>query len=302
MPGRPVGDGPDAKAMVRNGFAAVCTLLLAAVPACSTRVVGGYFERDGKEYWTGGIDSTPHEVVGAEPGTFHPLDRDYARDNSRAYFDGYQMRGADASSLETLTGAYARDRYRAYFRGTPLIDADNSSFSVLDGGFAKDRSRVWKGDRQISADPAHFELLDHAGGAKDSTAVYCPPDATVVSKDPAHFVILPGSGSDVQAFTKDSQSVYYMCKPIPGADVPTFAPLADVYGYARDAHRAYWLSTPIAGADPNTLRVLNNDAHCAADQHHAYHMDSVIPNADPTKFPAGKAVTGCSDTGITFAG
>jgi hypothetical protein len=93
-----------------------------------------------------------------------------------------------------------------------------------------------------------------------------------------------------------------MCKPIPGADVPTFAPLADVYGYARDAHRAYWLSTPIAGADPNTLRVLNNDAHCAADQHHAYHMDSVIPNADPTKFPAGKAVTGCSDTGITFAG
>jgi hypothetical protein len=257
--------------MARTAIAVLCLGAAAISVACSNEILGGYFQRDGKEYWSGGIDGSQWEVVGADTRSFHAFGMDYARDKAHVYFDGHPVDGADVSSFDDLTGDYARDKSRIYYRGTPLADTDLSTFSALDGGYAKDISRVWHNGKVISTDPAHFRILDNGGGAKDSTSVFCPPDATVMSTDAEHFVILGTSRS------------------------------AGVTGYTKDSHTVYFNCQPILGADPNSFRLLYEYANCAADGRHAYHLGLVIPNVDPRGFPAGKAVTGCSDTAVSFA-
>ena len=71
--------------------------------------------------------------------------------------------------------------------------------------------------------------------------------------------------------------------------------------YASDSQRVYWMGKTIAGADPSTFRVLNADFECSADQVHAYYRQSVIADADPRSFPPGRAVTGCTETSVSFA-
>ena len=192
-------------------------------------------------------------------------------------------------------------------------------------GFAKDRNHVYQLDRPISDDPAHFELID-GGLSKDSTAVYWT-DGSVLSDDPAHFAIV--SNNDHYLFTKDSRTIHVNGNPITDADPATFHVLQGAY--AQDARarfllqrpdrrcgcgdvpsarrplcerlrRVYWMGKPIDGADPATFRVLNADFECSADQPStAYYRQSVIAEADPRTFPAGRAVTNCSEASISFA-
>lgn len=56
----------------------------------------------------------------------------------------------------------------------------------------------------------------------------------------------------------------------------------------------------IDGADPATFVVLNANFECSADRVRAYYRQAIIENADPATFPAGRMVTGCSATSISF--
>jgi hypothetical protein len=297
---------------MRRLIVALCVLLAATVPACSPELTGGYFVRDGKAYWSGGIDSGSHEVVGADAGSFHPFNDDYARDKSRVYYHDAAISGADASSFKVLGDGYALDKSRAYYRGGEIPGAEVSTFRLLDSagsGLAKDRNHVWAGREPISNDPTHFQLLSR-DLAKDSAAVFC--GFKVISDDPSHFEVVRFSKKDQHDdYAKDSRAVYYLergsttdCLPIPGADPATFHRLNDSpWNYAADDQHVYYLNRLIVGADPRTIRVLldiGNDA-CAADAQHAYSRDTVIPNVDPRSFPPGKAVTGCDDTHVAFA-
>jgi DKNYY family len=222
---------------MRRSIAAVLTVAsLVVSPACGL-MSNGYSVRGGKVYYTWGLPARTTEVA-----------------------------GADAASFQDLGGVFARDRSKVYVSGEELAGADASSFEVLERGFAKDRSHVWLGSQPISNDPAHFELLP-GELAKDSTAVYCH-DGRVLSNDAAHFVRVSAT-DNILGYTKDSQTAYYYCSAIPGAD-------------------------------PSSFRVLNENMHCAADQQNAYHGSTVIQNADPSHFPPGQPVTDCSDTSITF--
>jgi hypothetical protein len=58
----------------------------------------------------------------------------------------------------------------------------------------------------------------------------------------------------------------------------------------------------IAGADPVSFRVLSAAFECSADDRRAYYRRDVIAGAQPRTFPAGRAVTGCSTSRITFSG
>ncbi|MDX1878038.1 DKNYY domain-containing protein [Mycolicibacterium sp. 141076] len=249
---------------------AVSAVLLA--PACSPKVVGGYYVEEGKVYWTGGIDSSPREVAGADAGSFHKL-----------------------------SSGYARDKAHAYYRGAQIAGADVTTFDWLNYGWAKDRNHIWAGTLPLSGDPDHFETIN-SDLAKDSGAVYCKDRE--ISDDPAHFEILRISPDDRNLdYTKDIHAVYYRCEAIPGADAATFRRLNDsVFNYAVDNQRAYYQDRVIAGADPHTFRVLYDTANegCAADAQHAYRWDTVIPDVDPQKFPPGKPVTGCDGTQVTF--
>ncbi len=249
---------------------AVSALLL--VPACSPKVVGGYYFEDGKVYWTGGIDSSPREVAGADADSFHKLSSGYARDKSHAYYRGAQIAGADVAT-----------------------------FDWLNHGWAKDRNHIWAGTQPLSSDPEHFVMIN-SDLAKDGAAVFCKDRE--ISDDPAHFEIVRFSPDDRNLdYTKDIRTVFYRCAAIPGTNAATFRRLNDsVFNYAVDDQRAYYQDRAIDGADPHTFRVLYDTANegCAGDAQHAYRWDTVIPDVNPRDFPLGKPVTGCDATQVTF--
>ncbi|RUP29135.1 MAG: hypothetical protein EKK51_21435 [Mycolicibacterium sp.] len=257
---------------MRRFAAVLCIAASALVGACSPKVVGGYYVEDGKVFWTAGIDSSPRVVAGADAESFHKLSSGYARDKSHAYYRGAQIAGADAAT-----------------------------FDWLNYGWAKDRNHIWAGTLPLSNDPEHFVTIN-SDLAKDGRSVYCKDRE--ISDDPAHFGILRFSPDDRNLdYTKDIHTVYYRCEAIPGADAATFRRLNDsVFNYAVDDQRAYYQDRAITGADPRTFRVLYDTANegCAADAQHAYRWDTVIPNVDPHDFPAGKPVTGCDATQVTF--
>jgi hypothetical protein len=262
--------------MMRRLIAASCIVALSVAPGCSPEILGGYYVRDGKVYWSGGIDSGSHEVVGADAASFHPLADNYARDRSHVYYHTDMLADADANGFKTLGGGYALDGSHAYYDGKEVAVTDVSAFELLDP--------------------------TSAGLAKDSAAVFC--QGQVLSRDPTHFQVVRFSGTNKNPdYTKDGRTVYYKCRPIPGADPATFRRLNDSYwNYAVDNQRVYYQDRVIAGADPRTFHVLYDVANesCAADQQHAYRWDSVIPGVEPRSFPPGKAVTGCDDTSVSF--
>lgn len=257
---------------MRSWIIALTVAASVLVPACSPKVVGGYYTENGQVYWTGGIDSSPQLVTGADPGSFHKL-----------------------------SSGYARDKAHAYYRGAQITGADVATFDWLNYGWAKDRNHIWAGTLPLSDDPDHFVMIS-SDLAKDVGAVYCHDRQ--ISGDPAHFEIVRFSPGDRNLdYTKDIRTVFYRCAAISGADAATFRRLNDsVFNYAVDDQRAYYQDRVIAGADPHTFRVLYDTANegCAADAQHAYRWDTVIPNVDPHDFPRGKPVTGCDATQVTF--
>ena len=287
---------------MRRSIAVLCFVALALVPACSRNKApnslfdaAGYHVRGDKVYYLAAFPGKASEMAGVDAGSFKAFDTTYAKDRARAYFDG-----------------------------RPIPDADATSFDVLDrSGFAKDRNHVYQLDRPISDDPGHFELLD-GGLSKDSAAVYWT-DGGVLSDDPAHFAIV--SNSDHYLFRKDIRTVHTNGNPIRDADPATFRVLQGAYAqdarrifyftdaitdadaasfraldgpYAADARRVYWMGKVIDGADPVTFRVLNAAFECSADAGRAYYRQSVIAREDPRTFPPGRAVTGCTETSISF--
>jgi DKNYY family protein len=288
---------------MRRLIAALCVAAVALLAACSRSAppnslfdTAGYHVRGDKVYYLNAFPGKAFEIVGADVASFRSLDTIYGRDASTVYVTGHR-----------------------------LPDADSSSFGLLNRrGFAKDAHHVYQLDRPISDDPAHFELLD-GDLAKDSVAVYWS-DGRVLSGDPTHFAIV--SNDAHYLFTKDSRTVHVNGNPIPGADPATFRVLQGAYArddqhvyhfadriadadpvsfraldgpYASDSQRVYWMGKTIAGADPGTFRVLNADFECSADQVHAYYRQSVVAGTDPRSFPPGRAVTGCTETSVSFA-
>lgn len=287
---------------MRKLIAAVCAVAVALVAGCGEGEpnplfdAAGYHVRGDRVYYLQAFPGTASELAGADAETFEILDRTYAKDGRRVYVDG-----------------------------TPLADADAASFVLLDrSNYAKDIRHVYAYDRVVSDDPEHYELLD-ANLAKDSDHVYWS-DGSVLSDDPAHFAIV--SNADYYTYTSDATTVHVNGAAIDGADPATFRVLKNAYSrddggafyftdampgadaealevlagsYARDPRNAYWMGTVIPEAAAASFTVLNANFECTADGTRAYYRDTVIADADPATFPRGKAVTGCSETVITFA-
>jgi hypothetical protein len=93
---------------------------------------------------------------------------------------------------------------------------------------------------------------------------------------------------------KDSVAVYWSDGRVLSNDPAHFVIVSNTENYL-------FTKETIVGADPTTFRVLNANFECSADQGRAYYQASVITGADPHSFPPGRAVTGCSQTSISFA-
>jgi hypothetical protein len=182
---------------MRRSIAALCLVAVALFPACSRNKppnslfdAAGYHVRGDKVYYLAAFPGKASEIAGADAASFKAFDTTYAKDRSKAYFDGHPVTGADATTFDVLNRS----------------------------GFAKDGNHVYQLDRPISDDPAHFELLD-GGLSKDSANVYWT-DGGVLSDDPAHFAIV--ANNDHYLFTKDSRTIHVNGNPIADADPATF--------------------------------------------------------------------------------
>lgn len=287
---------------MRRCIAAICLVAVALVPACSRNKppnslfdAAGYHVRDAKVYYLNAFPGKAFEIAGADAASFQAFDTTYARDKSSVYFDGHPIPGADAPSFQVLARpGYAKDRRHVYQLDRPISD-DPAHFELLDGSLSKDSAAVyWSDGRLLSHDPAHFVIVsntDHYLFTKDNNTVHVNGNP-IAGADPATFRVLAG------AYAQDRQRIYYFTGSVADTDAPSFRALDGPY--AVDARHAYWMGKPIPGANPATFRVLNAAFECSADAQHAYYRQSVIAHADPRSFPAGRAVTGCTETSISF--
>jgi hypothetical protein len=287
---------------MRRAIAALCLVAVTLAPACSRNKApnslfdaAGYHVRGAKVYYMAAFPGKASEIAGADAASFRAYDTTYAKDRSNAYFDGNPIPGADAPSFDVLkSGSFAKDRNHVYQLDRPISD-DPAHFQLLDGGLSRDSTAVyWTDGGVLSDDPAHFTIVannDHYLFTKDSRAVHVNGNP-IVGADQATFHVLQG------AYAQDARRIFYFTDPINDADPATFHPLDGPY--AGDARRVYWMGKVIDGADRATFRVLNTAFECSADAGHAYYRQAVIAGADPRKFPAGRAVTSCSETSISF--
>jgi hypothetical protein len=215
---------------MRRSIAVLCLVAVALFPACSRNKppnslfdAAGYHVRGDKVYYLAAFPGKASEIAGADAASFKAFDTTYAKDRSKAYFDGQPITGADATTFDVLNRS----------------------------GFAKDGNHVYQLDRPISDDPAHFELLD-GGLSKDSANVYWT-DGRVLSDDPAHFAIV--TNNDHYLFTKDSRTIQVNGNPIADADPATFRVLQGAY--AQDARRIFYFTDQIIDADAASFRPLD---------------------------------------------
>jgi len=255
----------------------------------------GYHVRDDTVWYLNPFPGKAFEIGDADPGSFQAIDRTYARDRERVFINGQLLGGAHAESFRLLDRpGFSQDRDRVYQHDQP-ISTDPGHFELLAGDLAKDSVNVyWTDGTVLSGDPANFSIIsdiDHYLFAKDGGTVFVNGNA-VVAADPATFRVLDG------AYSRDDRNAFYFDGRIPGADTATFRPLDGPY--AVDAARVYWMGTVIDGADPATFAVLNANFECSADSTRAFYRRTVIADADPAAFPSDRAVTGCSETTISF--
>jgi len=288
---------------MRKVLVGLCVAALALLPACSRNRTpnslidaAGYHVAGDTVYYLKAFPGKAFEIAGADAASFEVFDQTYARDQSKVYLDGAVLAGAEAATFQPLERpGFAKDAHHVYLRDVP-ISADPAHFELLDGELGKDGAAVyWSDGSVLSDDPAHFAIIsnvDHDLFTKDADTVHVNGNP-IGQADPASFRVLGG------AYATDGQRVFYFADRIPDAHLASFRRLEGPY--AGDAERVYWMGKSIDGADPATYRVLNAAFECSADAEHAYYRRAVIAGADPRAFPPGRAVTGCTDTSITFA-
>ncbi|ANI42120.1 DKNYY domain-containing protein [Mycolicibacterium vaccae] len=284
-------------------LAVVVALAVTAGTACSRGAPpdpliddAGYHVRNSAVYYLNPFPGNSFRVEGADAETFEALDRTYARDRAQVYINGQVLQGAHAETFRLLDRpGFSRDRSRVYQHHDP-ISSDPDNFVLLADDLARDGSSVyWLGAGVLSSDPAHFVIISDEDDylyAKDGAAVFVNGNV-IAGAHPATFRVLEG------AYSRDDHGAFHFDQPIPGADVDTFRVLQSPY--ATDATRVYWMGDVIAGADPATFEVLNANFDCSADRSRAFYRQAEIAGVDPATFPAGRPVTGCSRTTISFA-
>ena len=288
---------------MRKLLVGLCLLALALLPACSRNRTpnalfdaAGYHVTDDKVFYLNAFPGKAFQIDGADVASFQVFDQSYARDKSNVYLNGGVLSGADAATFLPLERpGFAKDAHHVYQRDV-AISADPAHFELLDGELSKDGSAVyWSDGRVLSEDPAHFVIIsnvDHYLFTKDAETVQVNGNP-IDQADPATFRVLGG------AYATDGQRAFYFTDRIPDASLASFHSIESPY--AGDSDRVYWMGKIIDGADPATFRVLNAAFECTADAEHGYYRQTVVAGADPRSFPPGRAVTGCSETSITFA-
>jgi hypothetical protein len=225
-----------------------------------------YHLRDGKVRWGG------HEVKGADPATFEPLNHIWARDARHIYTQNSLNRKADRATFQVLNYLYASDKNHVFYLSGTIKEADAASFRVLDEGRVLSSGLSEKHPEQDWA-------YSYKGYARDDFQVF-------------HYVLTIGKpsvvrGADLNSFepvghgyARDKKHVYYELNQVKGCD-PHTAVIWNQY-FSGDKKRVCYLTGAIPGVDRASFEVISGMA--AKDKHHVYLRGAVVADANPATF------------------
>lgn len=179
-----------------------------------------------------------YEVVGADRTSFQPLDKFYAKDNDRVYFEGHVIDQADPATFEVVGTLYGHDTAHVFLKNAVIEGADPQTFRILDAGllWARDAREVFFGRSPVHvAHPEAFRIV-RAHWACDGENYYTDigtGSSYRVDADFATFKVLNSH------YAKDRREAFYGVEPIAGSDPASFVVIDEIT--ARDAHATYVL-------------------------------------------------------------
>jgi hypothetical protein len=245
--------------------------LLGALAGCDN---GGVYQRKGGRWH---FEDRPMQV--ADPASFRPLGRHFARDARRGYYREAEVADSDGASFEALSENVARDKQHVYWADTyrkgqeywtilhqrvsVIAGADPASYQVLPHSYGRDVRRVFlEGQPLAVRDPASFEVLDRSF-TRDAQRAY-HEGREIAGSDGASFEVIDPAGR----YARDRQHVFHTLEAsrqsVSGAARPALQVLKganpaslQVLGraYARDGQRVWWAGQPVAGVDAASFAV-----------------------------------------------
>jgi len=228
----------------------------------------------------------------ADPNTFKVLEKfGYAKDDNHVYFQEDIVKGADPASLKVLSGDggdWAIDKNHVYNDGELVKGADPKTFRVIKtkSGFydlGSDKSHIVMSDGANPAcDPGSLrQLSSSASWQIDDKCIYYE-GKLVKGGDPNSLKVLDKMAEE---YAEDNNHVYYMGKPIIGADVKTFSRLK--YDFSKDKNHVYFFGELVKGANPASFKLIldpGSDGSFERDDKHVYFQGKLIRGANPSSF------------------
>jgi len=250
-------------------FAPLCILMMPQRAACLTCRAHDSYTMDSARgqliYKRSEIqrhsEAVERAVEGADIASFEVLQEyiahwaactsPYATDKSHVYYQGEVIEGLEPGSFRKMSKGYYRDNEHIVFGGEVLDNADAETFEMSEGALYRDKNFVYVYRRAIVR--SEFQRLGEGQNyVRDKTTVFYRGEPIAV--DIATFEVVSGRGTD-DSYTKDSNGVYYIREPIPGADLSTFEWISAYY--AKDARRVYNEGRAIEGARPSHFQLLD---------------------------------------------
>lgn len=266
----------------------------------SFKTLGNWYASDDKHVYISG-----NLINGADAASFKVHRYRLGEDKNDFYNDTTALNVRDKATFEILKyssgkeSSYAKDKYNGYYmNGTVIPGIDYHTFhpvdveSWQDRCYAADKNKVYYyGEVVPMADPATFKVIDFAIG-QDKNRTYKGKVPTQI-KD---YTKLEKVGP---VMYNDGTNIYDLnFKILPDVDVATFEHIED--NWYKDKNKVWWMSKPLPGANPQTFMPVEvssyrsisgkkdpfsgGDFNFGKDDKHVFYQDSIIVGADPMSF------------------
>ena len=175
-------------------------------------------------------------VEGADQTSFEPINKEYAKDNKKVFWETQIVKGADPKTFVCLGELYGKDKDKVFWREREIKDADPDSFQIIDSEnlWSKDKKDFYFAACPLGVmDLPSFKIINN-GWAKDDKAFYAVPQFAKVGKVDCDYLTMRILSKQ---YAVDKNRAYYEGSPIKGVDVKTFRTTDAIT--ARDQFKKY---------------------------------------------------------------
>ncbi len=263
---------------------ALCAVFVIAVVVDGSRV-GREAQLEIEEQ----VRTQPRQTT-KKPGEEIAYGTDIYKENGKLYY--WDTNSEDAHEIPNfdLTNVRAFVRRSSGYIQDPRVIANNTQVLLVnqDRNSLQDFSKYVRVPSKLKE--VNYYTPDYLWLFNDTERFY-----VVTSKDMFELPVDSGSFIANSSFIKDSMSVFYLTKRIPGADPNTFRAASTIaprgwepihYIYGKDKNRVYYKDEVVEGADPATFTVYERNFYedYARDRSSVFYEGKKILGADPTTF------------------